>query len=212
VGAGLVRGGRFAVLAGLTIQLVVTARDTSVFGGSPLGRALNVFSYFTILSNLIAGGTSLLLALNPARSSTVFRVFRLTGLVAMAVTGLVFHVALSRLLDLDTWAQAANQLLHTVVPVLVVAGWCIFGPRGLTSWRVARLTVLYPLGYGIFEMIRGPLSDGFYNYPFVNVKELGYLRVCINSAWIALLFAGLAAGATALDKYLRTRREVPAPP
>ncbi|MGB0098467.1 MAG: hypothetical protein WBP81_38750 [Solirubrobacteraceae bacterium] len=79
----------------------------------------------------------MLLAINPNRSSTAFSAFRLTGVVAITVTFIVFHVALSHLLDLDKWAEAANQLQHTVVPVLTVAGWWMFGPRGLTSVRIA---------------------------------------------------------------------------
>lgn len=34
------------------------------------------------------------------------------------------------------------------------------------------------------------------------MKELGYLKVCVNGLWIALLFLGVAAAATALDKHL----------
>jgi hypothetical protein len=49
-----------AVSAGLIIQIGVTSGDTSVFGGTPLGRSLNVFSFFTIQSNLIVGITALL--------------------------------------------------------------------------------------------------------------------------------------------------------
>jgi hypothetical protein len=40
----------------------------------------------------------------------LFRALRLTGLVAITVTFLVFHVALSHLLELDSWAEAANQI------------------------------------------------------------------------------------------------------
>jgi len=47
---------------------------------------------------VIVGVTSLLLALNPNRSSTVFNTFRLTGVVAIAVTDVVFHAVLARLL------------------------------------------------------------------------------------------------------------------
>jgi len=177
-----------AVFAGVVIQLFVSAHNEGVFGGSPWGRALNVFAFFTIQSNLIVGITTLLLALNPTRSSMVFGVFRLMGLVAITVTFVVFHVALSHLLDLDTWAQTANQLLHTVVPVLAVVGWLMFGPRALTSTRIAKLTIVFPVGYMIGTLIRGPLASDFYPYPFANVKTLGYLRVAVNGAWIALLF------------------------
>lgn len=192
--------------AGIIIQLFVSAHNPSVFGGSSWGRALNVFAFFTILSNLVVAVTTLLLALNPHRTSLVFRVFRLTGVVAITVTFVVFHVALSRLLDLESWAEAANQLQHTVVPVLAIAGWALLGPRGLTSARVARLTVLFPAGYMIFTMIRGPLNSHWYPYPFADVSHLGYLKVVINGVWIALLFVAIAAGATALDKRLPGRR------
>jgi len=145
--------------------------------------------------------TSLLLALNPHRSSTVFNTFRLTGVVAIAVTGVVFHAVLARLLDLESWALVANNLLHTVVPVMGVLGWVIFGPRGLTSRRVMWLSVLFPLAWLAFTLIRGPIVH-FYPYPFVNVIRLGYGRVLVNCVWVAVLYLGLTAAATALDKRL----------
>ena len=200
-----------AVLSGVVIQFFVSANNSSFFGGSPLNRGLNIFAYFTVQSNLIVGATTLLLALNPNRSSTVFRAFRLIGLVAISVTFIVFHVVLSKLLDLETWAEAANQLLHTVVPILAMVGWCAFGPRELTSARIAKLTVLFPMSYMVFTLIRGPLASDFYPYPFADVKSLGYLRVCINAVWIALLFVSVAAAATALDRSLSRARAQASP-
>jgi hypothetical protein len=152
---------------------------------------------------VIVGATTLLLAINPARSSAVYRVFRMMGLIGITVTFVVFHVALSHLLDLDTWAEAANQLQHTAVPVLAVVGWFAFGPRRLTSASIAKLSVLFPGFYMAFALVRGAF-DGFYPYPFANVTNLGYLKVVINGFWIALLFVALAAGATALDTRLAT--------
>ena len=193
-----------------TVVVVATGEGLNRFGGSPLGRTLNVLAFFTVESNLIVGGTCLLLAVNPNRSSTVFAVFRLTGLVGITVTGIVSHVALSGLLELDTWPSAADRLLHLVVPVAAVIGWLAFGPRGLTSARVVRLTVLFPLAYMVFTVVRGPLSSHWYPYPFADVKALGYLKVIINGLWIGLLFIALAAGAAWLDKRLPHRQQVPA--
>jgi hypothetical protein len=191
-----------SVAGGIVIQLFVSADNEAFFGGSALGRAANVFAFFTIQSNLIVGVTCLLLAIDPHRSSAVFAVFRLMGVVAITVTFIVFHVALSRLLDLDTWAQVANQLQHTVVPVLAVSGWVMFGPRGLTSPRVARLIAIFPLAYMAFTLIRGPLASDWYPYPFADAKRLGYVAVVANAFWIALLFVALAASAVALDRRL----------
>lgn len=191
-----------AVVVGVAIQVGVSATTSSYFGGSALGRSLNVLSFFTIQSNLLVGATTLLLAVDPNRRSTGFRVLRMMGMVGITVTFVVFHVVLSRLLDLDTWAEAANQLLHTVVPVLALAGWVAFGPRGLASSRIAKLTVVFPLLYMAFALIRGPLNSDWYPYPFADAKTLGYLRVLVNAGWIMLLFGALAAGATALDRRL----------
>jgi hypothetical protein len=113
--------------------------------------------------------TCLLLAVNPQRTASVFAVFRLMGVVAISVTFVVFHIAPSRLLDLDGWAAIANQLQHTVVPILAVAGWLLFGPRHLTSSRVAAWTVLFPIVYMVATAIRGPLVRDWYPYPFAEV-------------------------------------------
>ncbi len=200
------------VAAGLGIQLVLNARTESFFGGSALNRALNVFAFFTIQSNVLVGVACLLLAIRTQRRSSFFAVFRLTGLVSITVTFLVFHTVLSKLLVLDTWPQVANQLQHTIVPVLAVLGWLMFGPRGLTSARIVRWSAVFPLLYMVFTAIRGPLASDWYPYPFTDVHALGYLRVGINALWIALLFVGLAAGATFLDRKLKWKPEIDGEP
>ena len=176
------------------------------FGGSPLNRALNIFAFFTIQSNVLIGVTCLMLALKLDRESTAFAAFSMAGLVGITVTFIVFHTVLSRLLDLDTWAQAANQLQHTVVPVLSIVGWVAFGPRGKASPKVVKLAVIFPVLYMIFTAVRGPLASHWYPYPFIDVSKLGYARVLINTLWIALLFFAVAAGAATLDKRLARSR------
>jgi hypothetical protein len=192
------------VLSGIIVQVIVTADAEGVAFHTPLTRGLNVFAFFTIQANLIVGATSLLLWLDPSRSSTVFKVFRLTGIVAIAITGIVFHAVLKHLLDLESWALVADNILHTVVPILSVALWLIYGPRGLTSRRIMWLSVLFPVSWLVFTLIRGEIV-GFYPYPFVNVAALGYVRVLINCVWVSVLYLGVAAGATALDGRLVRR-------
>ena len=88
---------------------------------------------------------------------------------------------------------------------MAVAGWVMFGPRGLTSARVVRLTVLFPLLYMVFTTIRGPLSSDWYPYPFADVHALGYVRVLVNALWIGLFFIAVSGAAHALDSKLRPR-------
>jgi hypothetical protein len=191
------------VLAGVALS-VYSATATPGRFHTGIERAFNTFAFFTIQSNLIAGGTALLLAVRLDRPSTVFRTFRLIGLVAITVTGVVYHVALASLFDLDGLHQLGNQLVHTVVPLLTVLGWLIFGPRGYTSRRVAWLSLLFPACWLVFTLIRGAVIH-WYPYPFIDVSAIGYAKAILNSFWVSLLLLGLAAGATALDSRLGPR-------
>ena len=111
------------VVAGVALSVVSAVHSTGHF---PTGteRGFNTFAFFTIQANLLVGATTLLLAIRLDRSSLVFGTFRLIALVAITVTGIVYHVALSGLLTLAGYHQLANQLVHTVVPVLAVSAGC----------------------------------------------------------------------------------------
>lgn len=192
------------VLVGVVVQVVVTANATGGIFDSPAARVANVFCYFTILSNLIIGGTSLLLAVNPDRPSTVFRALRLDGVLAIAVTGVVYHIALTGLYELTPGGAFANQMLHTVSPILGVLGWLLFGPHGTLNPHIVWWSLAYPLLWLVFTLIRGAAS-GFYPYPFLDVSDLGYPRVALNCVLIAVLFLALAAGAMLVDRRLARR-------
>ncbi|MEO7168404.1 MAG: Pr6Pr family membrane protein [Chthoniobacterales bacterium] len=190
-----------AVLVGLIVQLFVSAGLTGSQFTSPGSRIFNVFCYFTVQSNALVGITTGLLASRLHRRSNVFRAIRLAGLIGITVTGIVFHVALAHLQDLEGTAAVADFVLHTLVPVLAVAGWLGFGPRGMTSWRVGVLAVIFPVAWLTFALVRGELID-FYAYPFIDVRQHGYLQVFANAALVAVLFFLLAAGAIILDRWL----------
>ncbi|HVB77374.1 MAG TPA: Pr6Pr family membrane protein [Candidatus Nitrosotalea sp.] len=197
------------VAVGVSLSVITAIHNTGGYFDSPLARAFNSFAFFTVQSNLIVGVTSGLLAIKPERSSTVFSVFRLTGLVAIVVTGVVYHVALAQLLDLHSWDQMGNQLVHFVVPILVPVGWLLFGPRRLTSARIALWALTFPIFWLVFSLTRGAFQP-FYAYPFIDVTKLGYGAVLLNCLWVSILFLGLAGGVTALDGFLARQRTDPA--
>src|SRR6266508_2410809 len=168
------------VAVGIVVQLFATAdNEAGHFTGTK--AVLNVFCYFTIQSNLLLGITSALLAIRTNRRSTAFRALRLDGVLAMVVTGIVYHT------------------------VLAVIGWLVFGPRGQTNARIVWWSVVYPVLWLVFTLVRGPLAGDFYPYPFVDVAEHGLGRVLLNCLVVAVLFLGLGTGATALDRVLPRR-------
>ena len=191
-----------AVLIGIVVQLFVSAGlEGNLVFPDLRGRLLNVFCYFTVQSNILVLVTCALLAIRLDRASTVFRVLRLTAVIAIALTGIVFHLALKGLQDLHGSAAVADTLLHTVSPVLCVLGFLLFGPRRLIDPRVAVMACIFPLCWAVFAMIRGALIH-FYPYPFIDVDTHGYAKVLLNSVLIAAVFIGLSFAALAYDRFV----------
>lgn len=189
------------VVVGIAFQLHATATSTGGFFTSKAARIANIFCFFTILSNLLLAATNAVLVVDPYRTTTVFSAARLTGVLSMIVTGVVFHLALRGLHDLHGTAAVADFLLHTVSPIMAVVSWLVIGPRGVVSRKVVGLTLVYPVTWLIATLIRGAIVD-FYPYPFLDATTHGYLRVTLGCLLVAALFLGLAVGAAALDRVL----------
>jgi len=200
------------VAFGLVLQLaLVLSRDSSegAFAETP-ARIVNYFSFFTVQSNVLVAVTTGLLALNLDRRSTVFRVLRLDGVLCIAVTGVVFHLALASLQELTGWDALADFILHSLSPILAVLGWLVFGPRRQLTPRIVWLAVLAPIGWLAYALAYGALTtdrngNDYYAYPFMNVQVHGYAVALLRCALVAALFLGLAFGALALDRRLPTR-------
>ncbi|HVK24703.1 MAG TPA: Pr6Pr family membrane protein [Actinokineospora sp.] len=196
------------VLAGLATQTVVTATATGGHFATVPGRLFNMLCFFTIESNIIVMVTTALLAADPDRHSTLFRAFRLMGVLGITITGVVFHTVLAGLYDLHGGAAVADFLLHTASPLLTVAGWLVFGPRGLVDNPTIVRAAAFPLLYLVFTLVRGPIVD-FYPYPFLDVDLHGYGTVAFNSLLVAVLFVALAFGAKTVDGLLANRETAP---
>lgn len=197
------------VTAGLVLQLALSITadpGAGAFATTP-GRVVNLFSYFTVLSNVAVAATTGLLAVRLDRRSALFRTIRLDALVGIAVTGVVFHLTLAQLQELTGWNAVADGILHTASPILCVLGWLAFGPRGLLSRRIVLLALIAPVCWLAYTLVRGALvddrnGDAYYPYPFMNVQEHGYAVVLANCAVVAVLFLGICAGALWLDRRL----------
>ena len=195
------------VTYGLVLQCVLAVRnDDGLFLTGP-GRFVNTLSYFTIESNILVAVTTGLLAVRFHRASNAFQVLRLSGLVGIAITGVVFHIALADIQELSGKEAAADWVLHTASPLLCVAGWLIFGPRRQISRQLVGLSVLFPVVWLAYTLLRGALVQDrfgrdYYPYPFLDVATKGYATVALNLVLVAVLFAALAGGALLLDRRL----------
>lgn len=193
-------------LAALVIQVVLVIIGESVLvttgpiPSTPV-RLVRFFGYFTIQSNLLVLYTCATLALDPARSGRGWRVLRLDALVGITVTGLVHWYLLRPLLNLDGWSFVTDKLLHVVVPVMVVLGWCVFGPRPRLDGRVIVAALGWPLAYMAYTVAFGA-ATGWYPYPFIDVGVHGYGTVALNGLGVLGLFLATGLLLLLLDRRL----------
>ena len=176
---------------------------TRTFGPGPDG-ALNQLVFFTTESNAILGVTTLLLALRLNRRSDVFHVFRLAGMIDIAITALVYNVLLAGDVTPRGWGEVANVLQHMINPALAWIGWLVFGPGGQVSIRRIAFAALVPLTWGAATLVRGALIT-WYPYSILDVPRLGYGGVALYFLAVLALFFLLAALLLVADRRLGAR-------
>ena len=187
-----------AVLASFAVvfQLVLVWQGNAVLDDvNPPGlgeRLIRFIGYFTVLSNILVAVVAWTLALGRDKEGAAWRTLRLTSLVAIAVTGIVHWFLLRPLLDLEGADYLADTLLHVAVPLVAVIGWVVFGPRGRVRGRDVLASLVFPIGWLAYTLVRGAIT-GFYPYPFLDADAEGYAAVALISVAIAVLFVGVAA-------------------
>lgn len=153
---------------------------------------VNFFSFFTIESNLLAVG--LLLALGTASlRGTRGPGAGIRGAVTlyMLVTGIIYVLLLSAFQrELQTTIPWVNTVVHYIMPIVMLADWCIDLPRRNILFSRAMLWLIYPFVYLTYSLVRGHFVS-WYPYPFLNADKHGYLKVGISCAVIALGFVAL---------------------
>jgi len=174
----------------------------------------NFFSYFTILSNLlavialVAGGVWMLRTrpLRQAQRSVEPEPAWLATLLAcastyMIVTGIVYNLLLRHISIAgisDVWT---NETLHVVIPLAMLAD-VLFAPRRRAlPWSALLIAVAFPIVWAVYTLIRanfiiGPAHGNpwWYPYPFLDPHQQGgYLSVAAYIVAIAAAIIGVAA-------------------
>lgn len=200
-----------AVVAGVCISALVAFGNENGAFSPGIARFFNTFAYFTILSNILTGAFSFVLARGVDPSDRWFRVLRVTALIAITITGIVYHTLLRQDSNLDGWGVVGDLLVHTAVPLMAVIGFIVFGPRGRIDHRTVWLGLVFPAVWSVFTMIRGEIVD-WYPYPFIDVEDHGYPRVLLNMAGIAVAFWLVGTAYRLGDDWLSARASAPSRP
>jgi len=189
------------VLVAMIVQVIIVVRlpggsgsyTAGVVGGSSLTeRLIRLVSFFTIQSNVLSGVVSAQLALNPNRDGECWRILRLMSLFGITITGIVYATVLAPVHEPKAGAETfVNTIVHYLVPILMVLGWLLFGPRPRITRNTVLFSLLFPVVWLVYTLIRGAIWK-WYPYPFLDVPTHGYARVVVNSIGVTLVFAVVA--------------------
>ena len=148
------------------------------------------FSFFTIQTNILVALCFTFLWLKPKSKWGLF--FSNSKIVTaitlyIIIVGFVYN-AILRFLWAPTGSQKiADELLHLVIPILILIYWTLFVPKKELEFKNIFPWLIFPSVYLVYSLIRGAFF-GFYPYPFIDVILLGYNKVLLNSFFMVLAF------------------------
>ena len=171
---------------------------------------VNLFSYFTIESNILVLITCLLIVQRPDRGGTAFGILRLGSLTSITVTGIVYATLLAgngSFTGIEWWY---DKIFHYVVPILSVIGFLAFRPRTRFD-RSASWFLAFPLVWVVYTLVRAEVADPVYvltkdttgpvPYGFLDAGEHGAVAVVIGCVVLTAMFVLIS------EVYLRYSRK-----
>ncbi|KQO36656.1 Pr6Pr family membrane protein [Aeromicrobium sp. Leaf245] len=188
-------------LVALVGQTILTADE---------GRSLvNLFSYFTIESNILVVVTCALLAIRPDRGGRVFGMLRLASLTGITVTGVVYATVLAGNVDMTGVEWWLDKIFHYVVPILTVVGFLVLRPRTRLDWS-ALGGLAFPVLWLTYTLVRAQVAEPTFlltptqtapvPYGFLDAAESSAGAVAVVCVVLTAVFVALGSAAIAYSR------------
>ncbi|RZL44730.1 MAG: hypothetical protein EOP00_19175 [Pedobacter sp.] len=167
--------------------------------------AINFFSYFTILSNLLVALTlTITIAVPNSKIGELCLLPKTKSAIALyiLIVGLIYNLVLRGIWEPKGWQLVADNLLHVVVPIAYVVYWIIFTPKNTLNWKEGISWSYFPMIYLIYSLVRGHFVN-WYPYPFLNVTQFGLPQVLLNAIFVLITFAFIAVAMIGFNKKVK---------
>lgn len=206
----ILRAARAVMAVATVVALIVTFVDGT---DEPGFRAVNFFSYFTVLSNIGAITVLGALFLRPdLLADRRFVNYRGAITLYMTITGIVYNVLLApAAANVGVDQEWTNSVVHVIGPIVIVIDWFLDrAPLRPTVVETASW-LIFPAVYLVYTMIRGPLAD-WYPYPFLDpdTKSIGSIAVTLAGVVVAFVVIAFVLRLGGRDGEAGVRVPVPA--
>ena len=162
---------------------------------SLIGGLVNVFGYFTVLTNTLVATVLSYAAFGRASSAQRFFLSPVVGsgiTASIVLVALAYSVLLRHLWQPQGWQWVADELLHDVMPLVCVLYWWREVPKGsLRLWHLAAWT-LYPAMYFAYALWRGGKSA--FMRTRSSMSRLLAMGRCCSMPWACLWDSGDRVG------------------
>ena len=152
------------------------------------------FTYFTILTNIIVAVYFTGLYFSKRENlGLLHKPGMLTAITLyIFMVGMVYQVALRHVWKPQGMQWVVNELLHTIIPLLVLVYWYLYAVTRPVKYREIFAWAIYPLVYLGLILARGKMAS-WYPYYFVDVNILGMDKALNNAAILTVAFLAVAA-------------------
>jgi hypothetical protein len=197
------------ILVAVTGVVALVGDFNYSLGSNPLAIG-NFFSYFTVLSAVIAVTVFVIGAVYALRNRLDplwLDMVRMLMTVWVIVSGIVFAVILveGSLRGVPVWAPWSSQLLHFWIPAYALLDWLIAPGRDV-PWRTVGYIMSFPLAWVVYTMIRGSLVH-WYPYFFLDPLLVDFpFEFALYLLAVVVIFTGVAAGVIAISRLPRLER------
>lgn len=200
--------GRLLFFLGLTVAVVALCiryplhiHEQMAVGKTLPGAIAHMFSFFTLVINTLILLIYLahLKAFNNKLSFFRRPVIIATGVAAILIVMIVYHLLLSATHNPTGINVLTNILQHYVAPIIFPLWWYFEGRTQSIRWINIPQMMIIPTLYLAWVFSRGALI-GEYPYDFLNVAEKGIAGVAPILAAIIILFIVLGAILVLLDR------------
>ncbi len=171
--------------------------------GQPDFDLVSYFSYFTVLSNVMAVIVLAVGALGDPQGRR-WQLFRGAVTVYMVITGIVYAVLLSNV-DVGGQGTWTNEVVHRILPLVLFLDWVVFPSFRRIGDAQAVTWLWFPAVYGVYTLIRGPIVD-WYPYPFIDPRAQGYLQMAIGLVVLVVAFVSICLAVDVAGRWGRRWR------
>ncbi|WP_061016243.1 Pr6Pr family membrane protein [Microbacterium sp. CCH5-D1] len=210
-----------AIVAQLVRTLEIALSSETAWGAHLPTVVANFFSFFTILSNVLAAvvlaiGGIWALANRKTTSAEPrwLAVLLVCASTYMIVTGVVYNTLLRGIeLPQGSTVLWSNEVLHVVIPLIMLVDLLFAPRRRALGWSAVGITAIFPIVWVAYTLIRANLviapatgEPWWYPYPFLNPHlNGGYGGVALWVLLIAAIIIATAAFVVWVGRFRGTR-------